>query len=257
MTAEFTPVQCLWVLCGGVLSGFLNTLASSGSAVTLPLLVFVGLHPTVANATNRMGIISGAIMSVIVFHRQGLMPWKPALKVCVWPWAGAVVGALAASRITDSATEWVIFGAVVFAFCMVLTGSKKFLKPVVGEPRDIKVQHAVMLFAIGVWAGFIVLDSATFLLLALVLGLNFNLRQANAYKSLALLGIAVLSVLVFWENNQLNVMAGGLLAVGNLLGAWVGARCAILKGADVWVYRLLVTVISLELAKLTYSLLVG
>lgn len=83
---------------------------------------------------------------------------------------------------------------------------------------------------VGVWARFIVLDSATFLLLALVLGLNLNLRQANAYKSLALLGMAFLSILVFWENGELNLAAGALLAIDNLAGAWIGARCALMKG---------------------------
>jgi uncharacterized membrane protein YfcA len=255
MLAEFTAVQCLWILGGGVLSGFLNTLASSGSAVSLPLLVFIGLHPATANATNRLGIVFGSLMSVMMFRREGLLPWKAALRICVWPWAGAVVGALAATKISDRATEWTIFGAVLLAFCMILKGAKSFLKPVVGEPRELRPRNALTLFLVGVWAGFIVLDSATFLLLAMVLGLNLSLRQANAYKSLALLGIAVLSVLVFWENSQLNLAAGGLLAAGNVVGAWAGTRCAVLKGADVWVYRLLVLVICLELIKLTYSLL--
>lgn len=249
--------QILAILLGGVLSGFLNTLASSGSAVTLPLLMFIGLHPGVANATNRMGIISGALTSVLVFRREALLPWKPALRICLWPWMGAIAGAAAASRISDRATEETIFAAVIFAFFLVLKGSKKFLRPVVGDPKQLRWPHALLLFAVGVWAGFIVLDSATFLLLAMVLALNIDLRHANAYKSLALLGISSLSVLVFWESHLLNLPAGALLAAGNLVGAWVGARCSVLKGSDVWVYRLLVTVISLELCKLTYQMLAG
>jgi uncharacterized membrane protein YfcA len=36
------------------LSGMLNTLASAGSAVTLPLLIFMGLPANIANSTNRV-----------------------------------------------------------------------------------------------------------------------------------------------------------------------------------------------------------
>ena len=60
----------LYAALGGILSGVLNTLASSGSAVTLPLLVWLGVTPTVANATNRLGIVTGALTSTLVFHRN-------------------------------------------------------------------------------------------------------------------------------------------------------------------------------------------
>jgi uncharacterized membrane protein YfcA len=185
-----------------------------------------------------------------------LLEWKPALKICLWPWLGAIVGAVLATRITDKATELTIFVAVLLAFVLILVGSKRFLRPVTGPPRHLGLIQAAVLFAVGIWAGFIVLDSATYLLLALVLGLNIDLRQANAYKALSLLGIALLSVVVFWEHHQLHLGAGALLAVGNVLGSWLGTRCAVLKGSEVWVYRLLVSIISLELLKLGYSFVV-
>jgi len=257
MQLELSGLTPLWILIGGVLSGFMNALASSGSAVTLPLLMFVGLPANVANATNRLGIITGALTSVLVFRREGLLDWKPALKICLWPWLGAVVGAIMATRITNKATELTIFVAVVLAFVLILVGSKRFLRPVTGSPKPLGLVQAVILFAVGIWAGFIVLDSATYLLLALVLGLNVELRQANAYKALSLLGIAVLSVLVFWEHHQLHLGAGALLAVGNVVGAWLGTRCAVLKGSEVWVYRLLVLIISLELLKLGYGFFIN
>lgn len=43
----------------GVLAGFLNTVASSGSALTLPTMIALGLHPVMANATNRVPIVVG------------------------------------------------------------------------------------------------------------------------------------------------------------------------------------------------------
>ena len=250
---EVSGLEIVWVLLGGVLSGILNTLASSGSAVTLPLLVFVGLHPSVANATNRIGIVAGAVTSTMMFHKEGLLDLKQATKVCVWPWLGTIGGAVAATHITDDATQLTIMIAVVLAFILILVGSKRFLKEVEGEPRAMGPGKALRLLAVGFWAGFIVLDSATYLLLALVLGLNYSLKHANAVKPCALLGIALLSVLVFWGHHQLDWLAGLLLAAGNVVGAAIGARAAILPNADVWVYRLLVTVVSLELLKMGYD----
>jgi len=52
-------IETIAVLIAGILSGFINTLASSGSAVTLPLLIFLGLPPAIANGTNRIPIMAG------------------------------------------------------------------------------------------------------------------------------------------------------------------------------------------------------
>ena len=43
----------------GLACGFLNTAASSGSAVSLPILMMIGLDPISANATNRVCMVAG------------------------------------------------------------------------------------------------------------------------------------------------------------------------------------------------------
>ena len=66
-----TMTQYLLLLIGGVAAGFINTLASSGSAITLPILLFLGMSPHVANATNRLNVLAAACASAVVFARQG------------------------------------------------------------------------------------------------------------------------------------------------------------------------------------------
>lgn len=254
---EVTGIEFLWVFLGGIFSGFLNTLASSGSAVSLPLLVFVGFTPTMANATNRMGILSGAVTSTWMFYKDGLLQPKEALRTCASPWLGALIGAMLAVHITNRATEETIFVAVILAFILIFVGAKRFLRPPVGPAKSPGWRDHLLLFAVGIWAGFIVLDSATYLLLVLVLCLNLDLKQANAYKSACLLGIAVVSMVVFGAHDELNLVGGITLAIGNIFGAWAGAKAAVIPGADKWVYRLLVSVVSVELMKLGYGIFVA
>ena len=47
----------LVLVLAGLLAGIVNTIAGGGSLMTLPLLIFLGLPPNAANATNRLGII--------------------------------------------------------------------------------------------------------------------------------------------------------------------------------------------------------
>jgi uncharacterized membrane protein YfcA len=63
--------EYLLLLLGGMGAGFINTLASSGSAITLPIFLFLGFAPHVANATNRLSVLAAACASAVVFARQG------------------------------------------------------------------------------------------------------------------------------------------------------------------------------------------
>jgi uncharacterized protein len=62
----------IWALAfaglAGLACGFLNTAASSGSAVSLPILMAIGLDPVTANATNRLPVLIGAMSAT------GLLP---------------------------------------------------------------------------------------------------------------------------------------------------------------------------------------
>lgn len=58
----------------GLACGFLNTAASSGSAVSLPNLMAIGRDPVTANATNRLPVLIGARSATGSFHRRRAIP---------------------------------------------------------------------------------------------------------------------------------------------------------------------------------------
>ena len=56
----------------GFVSGFLNTMAGGGSLIALPVLIFLGLPPAVANGTNRIAILAQNISGVAGFRSKGI-----------------------------------------------------------------------------------------------------------------------------------------------------------------------------------------
>lgn len=60
----------LLIVLVGVFSGFLNTLAGSGSIISLAMLMFMGLPANVANGTNRIAILMQNIVGVTSFKKQ-------------------------------------------------------------------------------------------------------------------------------------------------------------------------------------------
>jgi uncharacterized membrane protein YfcA len=107
----------------------------------------------------------------------------------------------------------------------------------------------VIFFFIGVYGGFIQAGVGIFLLAGLVLGVGYDLVRANAVKVGIVLFFTIFSIGVFISKGHVNWLIGLVLAIGNMLGAWFGARVAAEKGA-VWVRRLLIAVVTISAAKL-------
>jgi len=111
---------------------------------------------------------------------------------------------------------------------------------------------AAVFLPIGLRAGFIVLDSATYILLGLVVMVGYDLVRANAIKSLFLLWVSLSSLVVFYIEGEIDWRIGGLLSAGSIVGSWGGGLLATRAWAKVWVFRLLVLVILAEIVPLLH-----
>jgi uncharacterized protein len=241
------PIELVIAAFGGFLCGFLNTVASSGSAVTLPLLVFMGLSPIVANATNRVPVVVAAFIATISFLRAKVIDWKIAIKILIPTVLGSIVGAEFVDTLPQENIKLLISVAVLLAFLLLFSGLKKILQKEFEEVARVRLIENIILFLVGFWLGLIVLDGATYLLLALIVFVRLPLVKANAYKNLVLFVTSAIALSVFARNGEVNWEIGGVMAVGAVLGGLIGARFALNPIAKVWTFRFLVIIISLEL----------
>ena len=241
------PIELVIAAFGGLLCGFLNTVASSGSAVTLPLLVFMGLSPIVANATNRVPVVVAALFATITFLRAKVIDWKIAIKILIPTVLGSIVGAEFVDTLPQENIKLLISVAVLLAFLLLFSGLKKILQKEFEEVARVRLIENIILFLVGFWLGLIVLDGATYLLLALIVFVRLPLVKANAYKNLVLFVTSAIALSVFARNGEVNWEIGGVMAVGAVLGGLIGARFALNPIAKVWTFRFLVIIISLEL----------
>jgi hypothetical protein len=94
---------------------FLNTAASAGSAVSLPILMMIGLDPVSANATNRIPVLIGALSATARFHQRKALPWEVALKVSLPVLMGGLIGAGLAEVLPGRDLALIITAAVLVA----------------------------------------------------------------------------------------------------------------------------------------------
>ncbi|MBN1994839.1 MAG: sulfite exporter TauE/SafE family protein [Anaerolineae bacterium] len=240
----------LAIIGAGVIAGFINTLAGSGSLVTLPLLIFLGLPATVANGTNRVAILLQNVVGVSSFHREQVLDWRGGLLLAVPAIFGSIAGAQIAVNLNETVMRQTIGGLMVVMLVIIWIRPRRWLE---GQPETQRQRpgwkQMLIFFAIGVYGGFIQAGVGIFLLAGLVLGAGYNLVRANAVKVLIVLCFTVFALVVFILNGQVAWLVGLILAVGNMLGAWLGAWLAVRRGAG-FVRWLLIGVVAVSAAEL-------
>jgi uncharacterized protein len=245
----------LILLVAGLGCGLVNTLASSGSAISLPVLLMFGLSPLDANATNRLSVLFGSLMALRTFQAKKEVDWGPGLKMAIPATLGSVAGVLAAERLPGRGMALVITAAVMLAFILLVTRMKRVLEHPEPGIEGITTAGMVALLGVGFWLGFIVLDGATYLLLVLILMFHYGLVRANALK--ALLGVAttLVPILMFAGHGSIRWPEGLIMSAGSVFGGYIGARLTMHERAKFWVFRVLVAVLLLEIVHLAVQYL--
>ncbi|HEY8521743.1 MAG TPA: sulfite exporter TauE/SafE family protein, partial [Gammaproteobacteria bacterium] len=198
------PNASPWLLAAvpltGFIAGFVNTLAGSGSLVTLPMLILLGLPANVANGTNRVGVLIQNVVAVGTFRRGGALPTNGAWALVVPSVLGSIAGAALAVDLDETLLRRTIGVLMLVMLAIMLLKPERWLqehRPVQG--RRLWAQVPVF-FAIGVYGGFIQAGVGIFLIAGLVLGAGFELVRANAVKNLIVLVFTAAALVVFVFN---------------------------------------------------------
>ena len=254
------PVAYLLLFLAGSVAGTINVLAGGGSFLTLPLLIFLGLPPTVANGTNRIAILVQNVGAVWSFNRHGVMDWSWIRSAALPALAGAGLGTWAAIRIGDASFQRVLATLmIVFAVVMLLDPLRNRIRrgaaDAVGEAAESKtptrlsgVAFSATFFGVGVYGGF-VQAGVGFFILALAMLAGFDLVRGNALKVLVVLVFTPLALVLFAVAGKVDWGMGIALAGGNLLGGLIGTHLTVLKG-HAWVKRVVVVMIVVFALKL-------
>jgi len=235
--------EILLLVAAGVIAGFINTLAGSGSLLTLPLFMAFGLSAPVANGTNRIGILFQSITSVFSFKKQNLLDFPTALKIAIPSVIGSVLGAWIAVDINERVMKTTIGILLILMFFLILWKPNRWIKDNAGHPPLPLWVQVIIFFFVGMYGGFIQAGVGFFLLAALVIASGLDLIRANALKVLLILLYTPFSLAIFIMNHQVDYKLGLIVAAGGIIGAWIGAKMSVTWGPVVVRYILLGTLL--------------
>lgn len=244
--------QLLLLFAIGIPAGWLNVMAGGGSMLTVPLLLFMGIPGPAANGTNRIGILMQNIVAVRTFHKQGFGDFKLSMSLAAVASIGAIGGALVGTRLEGEWFDRVLALVLLGMLLLMATGKKSAPIQSSGSApaKNLLLGHALMFLA-GIWGGFIQIGVGFILMPILHRVLGLDLVRVNMHKVFIVLVFTVIALLVFASQVEIYWQAGIALALGTMLGGWLGTRSSIRYG-EAWIKPVLYVAVLAVIAKLLW-----
>ena len=226
-----TGFEQLAVVAAGFGAGVLTSTVGVASLLSFPILVAVGLPPVVANATNTVGMTPAGLSGSFGYRRELSEHPRVTATVVATCMVGSVAGATLLLALPPGVFEAVVPWLILFT--CVLVGAQprisSWLRNRQGadlvEPRT-TMSPITIVFAVltGVYGGYFGAGSGVMMLAVLGLGLDIELRVTNALKTLAVLAANLVAAVIFIFAANLDWAAVGMLAIGSVVGGYVGAH---------------------------------
>ena len=240
------------LILAGLAGGTINVLAGGGSVITVPVMIFLGVPGPIANGTNRLPILAHNISACATYLRHGVprIGMIFSLSLCAIP--GAVVGATVGVKIPAETFNLLLAGIMGLVLLMMLRsgGTDTDINASDISRRRLIWGHVLMVLA-GFWGGFIQIGMGFVLLPILNRVLGLDLVTANIHKVFIILTYTLAALMVFGSQLELLWWVGAIMAIGNALGGWLGARLT-LAGGQGLIRKVVVFAIAVMIVKLIW-----
>ena len=245
-------VEILVLVVVGFIAGAVNTIAGGGSLLSLPILIFLGLPPNIANGTNRIAIIFQNIFTTAGFKSKGVKTFPFSIYVGISALIGAIIGAQIAVDIKGETFNKILaIIMVVVVFYMVFKSKFKHVEDVEKTTGKNLWLSIILFFFVGIYGGFIQAGVGFIMLLILSSVNNISLVKSNAIKVTVALIYTFSAIAVFIYNDAINWRLGLVLALGNATGGWFASRWSVKKG-DGMIRNVLIVMVVIMAIKLWF-----
>lgn len=230
---QLTWGTLILVVVAAFAAGWIDAVVGGGGLLQLPALLLIpGMSPIQALATNKFASVFGTATSSATYYRRAKPDIRTALPMAVIALAGSFGGAAVATVLPAAAFKPII---VVALLAVALFTA---FRPQMGAATMLRFsghKHHIMAglsgLVIGFYDGLIGPGTGTFLVISLVALLGYDFLQASAKAKIVNLATNIGALLLFIPHGAVLWLLGGILAVANVAGSYLGSRMAISKGA--------------------------
>jgi len=225
----------------GSFAAFINVNAGGGSSLTLPVLIFLGLDPSVANGTNRVSILFQNASAVYSFKKEKYYELKNSLMLSALTLPGAIIGAVTAVNISDELFEKILGVIMILIIITMLLPKKKSEKTVTDFSIDWKIISAMIV--VGFYGAFLQVGVGFLLMASFQYLMKLDLIRVNMHKVFVVFVFTVPALIVFILTDNVNWFYGLTLSAGNAFGGWWGAKLSVKKGEKLIKFVLIIAIL--------------
>ncbi|MDR2581748.1 MAG: sulfite exporter TauE/SafE family protein [Fibromonadaceae bacterium] len=220
----------------GIVVAFINSIAGGASSLSLPVMILLGLPPTVANGTNRFGMLVGLLSSAFNMKRYGYLRMDIAKALLPPTLVGAALGTLVAVAINDSHFQMLLAIVMVAVAIMSSLSIDPFGKPP-EKPSAKPSKKAFLGFtAVGFYGGFSQVGVGFIQIFSLRKYTGLDLKQVNGIKNFLSLCFLSLSSVGFFIAGKVILDLAICMALGGALGGYLGSKLQH-KYDQIWIKR--------------------
>lgn len=221
-----------WILLftAGVLGGVLNSIAGGGSFITFPALIFVGVPPVIANATNTFASCAGYMSGAYGFRKE-ISELKSSIKSTIfYSLIGGAIGAYLLLNVSETQFLVAIPWLLLFATLLFLFGEKisaKLTSISEGTSRRTKfatILVTLLLVFVSAYGGFFNAGLGVIVLSYLVVAGYTDINQMNGVKLLISSCVSIIAIFIFVLDGAIDWYRGIAVMLGSLAGGYIAAR---------------------------------
>ena len=247
MEFDLTLTTLLVLSVVALVAGFVDSIAGGGGMITIPALILAGIPSHEALGTNKFQGVFGTFSAVLHFYKKGHLDLKKCALFVGFAFVFALGGTLAVQVINADLLRKAIPFLLIF-FALYFLFSPRLSDKNSEESTKAKISRIALAFvigAIGFYDGFFGPGTGSFLMIALISLGGFGIKDALAQAKLYNFATNLASVLTFALFGHILLPVGVAMAVGQFIGANLGAKTALKYGIKI--IKPLVVTISLAM----------
>ncbi|CAN5810135.1 sulfite exporter TauE/SafE family protein [soil metagenome] len=224
------------IALAGVGAGAINAVVGSGTLITFPTLVALGYPPVVSTMSNAVGLVAGGVSGTWGYRQELKGQWNRLRWQIPASLLGAGVGAWLLLHLPEKVFTQVVPVLLVLALILVLIGPRiQAWARTRAEGAGRNAEHVTPgrmaalvfgTFAVGIYGGYFTAAQGILLIGMMGAMLPESMQRMNAAKNLLSLVVNVVAAAAYTlvAFDRISWAAAGLIAIGSLIGGWLGSR---------------------------------
>lgn len=217
--------DAMLIVIAGMGAGTINTVVGSGSLITFPTLVALGYPPVLANVSNNIGLVPGAISGAYGYRRELRTQRNRLLRLIPASLLGGFAGSILLLRLPSDVFDRVVIVLIVVALVLVIVQPRlsKALALHRGDSTAVRAPLLAGVAVAGVYGGYFGAAQGIILISLLGIFLADDLQRLNAVKNVLAGSVNLMASAVFVVATDVDWQVVGCIALGSTIGGQIGA----------------------------------